>query len=112
MKWDNKEIEHNDRKWEVCTNRHPNTDGTSWGWIDGTDIKYNLCWSNNKPWMDRKKAEELCKNHNDWLARKDLKMEAPYVEKRSYVDYIVKDQFESRIDGSIQTVGPEVRGGL
>jgi hypothetical protein len=30
----------------ICTNRHPNCDGTLWGWIEG--CTNNVCWSNNK----------------------------------------------------------------
>uniref|UniRef100_A0A6M3JM77 Uncharacterized protein n=1 Tax=viral metagenome TaxID=1070528 RepID=A0A6M3JM77_9ZZZZ len=33
------------RKLSVHTNRHPNTDGSSWGWIEGCTL--NVCWSNN-----------------------------------------------------------------
>ena len=29
----------------VATNRHPNCDGTAWGWIEGTSGGY---WSDNK----------------------------------------------------------------
>ena len=27
-------MKHNSKPWRVATNRHTNTDGTSWGWID------------------------------------------------------------------------------
>lgn len=33
------------RLMEVLRNRHPNTDGTSWGWIEGDPQR--RCWSNH-----------------------------------------------------------------
>ena len=33
------------KKLKVKTNRHPNTDGTEWGWIEG--CTKNIVWSNN-----------------------------------------------------------------
>lgn len=35
----------------VHTNRHPSTDGTSWGWIDGCTA--NICWANNTSFNER-----------------------------------------------------------
>jgi hypothetical protein len=32
--------------WKVKTNRHRNTDGTSWGWVEGT--RENWCWSKSR----------------------------------------------------------------
>lgn len=32
-------------KWTVRTNRHPSTNGTLWGWIEGPDG--NVCWADN-----------------------------------------------------------------
>jgi len=32
--------------WKVKTNRHRNTDGTSWGWVEGT--REGWCWSKNR----------------------------------------------------------------
>jgi hypothetical protein len=48
---------------EVHTNRHPNTDGTAWGWIEGCTL--NICWSDNKKFA-RDKAIELV---NAWNRR-------------------------------------------
>ena len=61
-----KPIEHNSAVWEVRTNRHPNTDGSSWGWIDGAPG--NVCWSNNEP-FNRSRAGEVVAEHNAWLER-------------------------------------------
>lgn len=49
-------------KLTMKTNRHPNIDGTSWGWIDGCDR--NICWSNNKS-FNSKAASELVNKWND-----------------------------------------------
>jgi len=48
---------------EVHTNRHPNTNGTAWGWIDGCTL--NICWSDDGKFT-REKAIELV---NDWNRR-------------------------------------------
>lgn len=57
-------IHHNSRKWEVRTNAHPNCNGTSWGWIEGTTK--NICWSNDKS-FNHSKALEVARLHNEWL---------------------------------------------
>ena len=54
---------NNNVKLEVHTNRHPNTDGTSWGWIEGCTL--NICWGNDSN-FDYGKASELV---NDWNNR-------------------------------------------
>jgi len=50
------------KRLEIHTNKHPNCDGTSWGWIDGCDK--NIVWSNNKE-FNYKKASEFVKGYND-----------------------------------------------
>ena len=51
------------RRWEVKTNRHPNCDGTSWGWIEGSDS--NICWSNERhSKLTREDARRLADEHN------------------------------------------------
>lgn len=55
---------HNSLGWRVCTNRHSNTDGTSWGWIEGAPG--NVCWSGNKK-FNRAAAEEMVMAHAQWL---------------------------------------------
>jgi hypothetical protein len=47
------------------TNRHPNTDGTSWGWVDGCTL--NICWSNNKS-FNGERCSALIQEYNN---RKD-----------------------------------------
>lgn len=59
-----KKIPHNDAIWEVKKNRHTNTDGTEWGWIEGAPG--NVCWSNNKA-FNCQKAGEAVAIHNAWL---------------------------------------------
>lgn len=51
---------HTDRKWIVCTNRHPNTDGTPWGWIEGAPG--NVTWSGSS-----KHAHAVVDAHNAWI---------------------------------------------
>ncbi len=53
---------HNERKWIVCTNRHPNTDGTPWGWVEG--IAGNVTWSGRD---GHKHASDVVNAHNDWI---------------------------------------------
>lgn len=60
-----KEVPHNTMPWRVATNRHPNTDGTSWGWIEGAPG--NVCWSNSTSKFNREKAGEAVAAHNRWL---------------------------------------------
>lgn len=61
-------MEHNSQPWRVATNRHPNTDGTSWGWIEGSQpVVY---WSNeDKSKLKRAEAGRLVAEHNTWLER-------------------------------------------
>lgn len=47
----------------IHTNRHPNSDGTSWGWIEGCDGRFNICWSDNK-FFNYDKASEFVSSHN------------------------------------------------
>jgi hypothetical protein len=49
------------KKLTVETNRHPNCDGSSWGWIEG--CSKNICWSNNKK-FNKEKAIQLVKRYN------------------------------------------------
>ena len=56
-------------KLEIHTNRHPNTDGTSWGWIDGCSA--NICWSDNKR-FNHKEALKFVHDYND---RQNIKEE-------------------------------------
>lgn len=60
-----KEVPHNTVPWRVATNRHPNTDGTSWGWIEGAPG--NVCWSNSGSSFNREKAGKAVAEHNRWL---------------------------------------------
>jgi len=43
-------------------NRHPNCDGTAWGWIEGCDK--NICWSDNEP-FNRKAAGTFVKRYHE-----------------------------------------------
>lgn len=62
------QIEHNSYPWRVAKNRHPNTDGTDWGWIEGAPG--NVCWSNNRgSRLTRAQAGELVAQHNAWLEK-------------------------------------------
>ena len=50
------------RKLSVHTNRHPNTDGSSWGWIEGCTL--NICWSNSNNRFTRKDADAFVFEYN------------------------------------------------
>lgn len=45
----------------VYTNKHPNTNGSLWGWIEGCTS--NVCWSNDSP-FDEKAAREYVSSYN------------------------------------------------
>jgi len=49
-------------KLSLKTNRHPNTDGTEWGWIEG--CTKNICWSNCTSKFNREKASKLVAEFN------------------------------------------------
>lgn len=49
-------------KLKLKTNRHLNTDGTEWGWIEG--CSKNICWSNNTSKFNRDKAAKLVADFN------------------------------------------------
>jgi len=57
-------IEHNNAIWRVCTNRHSNTDGSRWGWIEGA--RGNECWSDNQT-FNSVAASQAVHEHNQWL---------------------------------------------
>ena len=59
-----KQIEHNDVLWQVKKNRHTETSGREWGWIEGAPG--NVCWSDDKI-FNRNKAEEVVAIHNQWV---------------------------------------------
>lgn len=59
-----KTVAHNEHPWRVATNRHTNTDGSSWGWID--QAPGNVCWSNSGA-FNRNAAEAIVGAHNRWL---------------------------------------------
>lgn len=61
-------MKHNLQPWRVATNRHPNTDGTSWGWIDGSHpVVY---WSNeDRSKLKRAEAGKMVAEHNAWLEK-------------------------------------------
>ena len=56
------EIIPKDKKLSVHTNRHPNCNGTSWGWIEGCTL--NICWSDDHC-FDYAAALEFVKEYND-----------------------------------------------
>lgn len=59
-------MEHNSQPWRVAINRHTNTDGTAWGWIDGTEPE--VFWSNaSGSKLTREHAGKMVAEHNAWL---------------------------------------------
>lgn len=59
---DGHRFEHNERRWRVDTNRHPQTNGDSWGWIEGADG--NVTWSGRDGYA---RAQRATSEHNAWL---------------------------------------------
>jgi len=49
------------KKLTLPTNRHPNCDGTSWGWIEG--CSRNICWSNSHV-FNFKEAQKFVEEYN------------------------------------------------
>lgn len=62
-------IPHNTNRWRMCTNRHPSTDGTSWGWIEGATG--NVCWGSSGASLSEDQAHAACMEHNKWLDDQD-----------------------------------------
>jgi hypothetical protein len=55
------------KQWRIATNRHPNTDGTRWGWIEGAPG--NICWSDERGSnLTRAQAGQMVLDHNNALA--------------------------------------------
>ena len=59
----NQEITPVKKELSIHTNRHPNTDGTSWGWIEGCDK--NIVWSDDSKTFNYKIASKFVKDYND-----------------------------------------------
>lgn len=57
---------HNERSWEVCTNRHTQTDGQRWGWIEGP--ARTLYWSGEH---GRAHAGRVVAAHAEWLSAQE-----------------------------------------
>ena len=55
---------HNEQRWRSATNRHTNTDGSSWGWIEGAPGR--ICWSDNER-FNSVAAAAMVRAHNEWL---------------------------------------------
>ena len=69
------EIVPNRKKLSIHTNVHPNTDGSSWGWIEGCTL--NICWSNDNA-FNYEKASEFVKQWNEKAEREGVNaMEHP-----------------------------------
>lgn len=64
-------LTHNSNKWRAAKNRHTNTDGTDWGWIDGPEK--NVYWSDEKSrdntGLKSADAYRLVAEHNAWLEK-------------------------------------------
>lgn len=55
---------HTTEPWRVCRNKHPNTNGTDWGWIEGP--AGDTTWSDDKA-FNREAAARVVSLHNQWL---------------------------------------------
>lgn len=86
IKCGGKDVPHNTQPWETRANRHSNTDGTRWGWIEGAPG--NICWSNNSQFNEAA-AGRVCKEHNDWLEQQKP-IALRIVEARAEVERVEK----------------------
>ena len=59
-----KTVLHNTAPWRVATNRHPETNGDAWGWVEGAPG--HVCWSNSTA-FNRAAAQEMVAAHERWL---------------------------------------------
>lgn len=50
------------RKLVMHTNRHPNCDGSLWGWVEGCTS--NICWSDNRP-FNRAACSKVISEYNE-----------------------------------------------
>lgn len=57
-------FKHTTELWRVCRNRHTNTNGTDWGWIEGP--AGDTTWSDDKS-FNREAAARVVALHNQWL---------------------------------------------
>ncbi len=90
-----KEVPHNTMPWRVATNRHTNTDGTAWGWIEGTPS--NVCWSNESSKFNREKAGIAVAEHNRWL-EEQKPIELRIIEATERVDTARRKAYAARQD--------------
>jgi hypothetical protein len=80
--------------WQIATNRHPNTHGTRWGWIDGAPG--NVCWSNEPgSKLTLAQAGQMVADHNAALAKR-----AAAVEPAKVIDAAREalDAYENRFE--------------
>ena len=54
-------LTHTDKPWRMVVNRHPETNGGAWGWIEGP--YGNVTWSSRT----RNDAAAAVLTHNNWL---------------------------------------------
>ena len=50
------------RRLSVHTNKHPNTDGTYWGWVEGCTV--NILWSNSDDKFTKSDAVAFVDEYN------------------------------------------------
>lgn len=65
-------------EWQLRTNRHPATNGTSWGWIEGP--KGNVCWADDNRDFNSRVAASFVTRHN---AGEDVTVELQAILKEN-----------------------------
>lgn len=92
-------MEHNSKPWRVATNRHTNTDGTSWGWIDGTEP--TVYWSNeHRSKLTREQARKMVAEHNAWLeAQRPMAVRLLEARERVAKIGVALGQAEATVEG-------------
>lgn len=64
-----KTFTHTAYPWQSKTNRHPETGGMSWGWVEDTNGQQIATWSNsrNNGGLTAAQMADVVNAHNAWL---------------------------------------------
>lgn len=92
-------MEHNSQRWRVATNRHTNTDGTAWGWIEGTrpEVFWSNAYCSN---LTREQAGTMVAEHNAWLeAQRPMAVRLLEARERLAKICVALGQAEATVEG-------------
>lgn len=95
------------REMSIHTNRHPSTDGTDWGWIDGCTV--NICWANNHS-FNRAAAVKYIKEYEQEKRMADLEELAKQAQELNMGYDVVKKEVKQVI--VVRKNYPDGKGGI